>query len=406
MSIWQTFQEALNSLTANKLRSGMTALGIVIGVAAVVAMLAIGEGATNSITSQIESIGSNLLFVSSGGESSNPEPLTLSDAEAIGNSLQAPSVVAVAPILQGQGEIAVSGASTNATVIGVTPKYFTVQNADLSEGQIITEAQNDRRDSVVLLGTDVAEELFGRTTNLVGERVRINGQIFRVTGVLEEQGGTNFGSADNQVLVPFGTAQVRLMRRQANEQVDLIYVQASGSETVAAAVEEVSQVLRTRHLSTLGEDDFNIQNTQSILDTASAITGTLTLFLGGVAGISLLVGGIGIMNIMLVSVIERTREIGLRKAMGARRSSIQLQFLIESSLLSLGGGLIGILLGWGISSLVGGIPGPGGSAIVPVIGWDAVLLATSFSAAIGIFFGIYPANRAAKLEPVEALRSE
>ncbi len=406
MSIWQTFLEALNSLTANKLRSGLTALGIVIGVAAVVAMLAIGEGATNSITSQIESIGSNLLFVRSGGESSNPEPLTLSDAEAIGNAIQAPSVAAVAPILQGQVVVAVAGASTNSTAVGVTPEYFVVQSTGLSEGQMITAAQNEEQASVALLGTEVADELFGRTSNLIGESVRINGQIFRVIGVLEEEGGTNFGSADNQVLVPLSTAQVRLMRRQANDQVDLIYVQASSSETVAAAVEEVSQVLRARHLSTLGEDDFSIQNTQSILDTASAITGTLTLFLGGIAGISLLVGGIGIMNIMLVSVIERTREIGLRKAMGARRRSIQLQFLIESSLLSLGGGIIGILLGWGISRLVSGIGSFGGNPLNPVVSLDSILLAVIFSTAVGVFFGLYPAARAAKLEPVEALRSE
>ena len=406
MSIWQTFLEALNSLTANKLRSGLTALGIVIGVAAVVAMLAIGEGATNSITSQIESIGSNLLFVRSGGESSNPEPLTLSDAEAIASAIQAPSVAAVAPILQGQVDVAVAGASTNSTAVGVTSEYFAVQSTGLSEGQMITDAQNEELASVVLLGTEVADELFGRTSNLIGESVRINGQIFRVTGVLEEQGGTNFGSADNQVLVPLSTAQVRLMRRQANDQVDLIYVQARSSETVAAAVEEVSQVLRARHLSTLGEDDFSIQNTQSILDTASAITGTLTLFLGGIAGISLLVGGIGIMNIMLVSVIERTREIGLRKAMGARRRSIQLQFLIESSLLSLGGGIIGILLGWGISRLVSGIGSFGGNPLNPVVSLDSILLAVIFSTAVGVFFGLYPAARAAKLEPVEALRSE
>lgn len=406
MSIWQTFLEALDSLTANKLRSGLTALGIVIGVAAVVAMLAIGEGATNSITSQIEGIGSNLLFVNSGGESRNPEPLTISDAQAITSQLQAPSVAAVAPVLQGFVDVAIAGASTNATVVGITPIYFSVQSAEVAEGQAITEEQNDNQASVVLLGTEVADSLFGRTTNLVGESVRLNGQIFRVIGVLEEQGGTRFGSADNQVLVPLSTAQVRLLRRQANDQVDLIYVQANSSETVTSAVEEVSQILRARHLSTLGVDDFSIQNTQSILDTASSITGTLTLFLGGIAGISLLVGGIGIMNIMLVSVIERTREIGLRKAMGARRRTIQLQFLIESSLLSLGGGVTGILLGWGISSLVGGIGSIGGNPLNPVVSLNSIMLAVIFSTAVGVFFGLYPASRAAKLEPVEALRSE
>ncbi|MGD9093165.1 MAG: ABC transporter permease [Anaerolineales bacterium] len=406
MNIWQTFLEALESLTANKMRSGLTVLGIVIGVAAVIAMLGIGTGAEASITGQIDSIGTNLLYVSQGGEASNPEPLTLEDAEAISDPLLAPSVLHVAPILQGQSEVTITGENTITSLVGVTSDYFSTQDVSLAEGELISEVHLNGQASVVLLGSGVAETLFDRTSDLIGETVRIDGQPFRVIGVMEEAGGTGFGSADDQVLVPLTTAQVRLLQRDNPEQVDMIYVQAVSAEAVPSATDEVSQILRSRHLSTLGEDDFEILSTQSLLDTASMITSILTIFLGGVAGISLLVGGIGIMNIMLVTVIERTKEIGLRKALGARKLDILTQFMVESSMLSLGGGVIGILLGYGIAALVGQVASMSDVPITPVIELNAILLATLFSAAIGLFFGLYPANRAARLEPVEALRSE
>ena len=408
MNIWRTIMEAMESLTANKMRSGLTILGIVIGVASVIAMLAIGAGAESSILGQIEGIGTNLLFVLPGGEEDvrNPKPLTQGDARALADPLQVPSAAAVAPVLNGRVEVSFAGESRGTSVVGVTPEYAGVRNVGVAEGAFITSEQLTGRSAVVLIGTDVAESLFGRTEGLVGESIRIEGQPFRIVGVLEAQGGGATGSADDQVLVPLTTAQARLLNRAQADEVDTIFVQARDSESVPQAMEEVSAVLRTRHRTDIGADDFTVFTQQEFLDTASTITGILTILLGGIAGISLLVGGIGIMNIMLVSVIERTREIGLRKAMGARKQDILTQFLIESGVLSLGGGLIGIIFGWLISALVGRIAAGTGTPINPVVGLDAVLLATIFSAAVGLFFGLYPANRAAGLEPVEALRYE
>jgi putative ABC transport system permease protein len=409
MSIGQAFLEALESLSGNKLRSGLTVLGIVIGVAAVIAMLAVGRGAEASITGSISGIGTNLLFVFRGdpGDSiRNPKPLTTDDAKALRDQFAAPSIAAVAPALQGDVTVSFGGEQTAPQLFGVTPEYFQVRNMNLSEGEMITEAHMLGRSSVAVLGPEVATNLFGHADGVTGETVRIEGQPFRVIGILESKGGGAFGSEDNQVLVPFTTAQSRLIRRSTANRVDIIFVQAASGDVVTQASEEIAQILRTRHRTPVGEDDFTIFSQQDLLTTFQSITGILTIFLGGIAGISLLVGGIGIMNIMLVSVTERTREIGLRKALGARRRDILIQFLTESSLLSLIGGIIGILFGWLISFGVGKLAAASGTAFTPVVGLDAVALATIFSAVVGLFFGIYPANRAAGLEPVEALRYE
>jgi putative ABC transport system permease protein len=306
----------------------------------------------------------------------------------------------------GNGKITVGGASTTTEISGVTPEYSPVRNIKVTEGEFINEEHILGQASVALLGTEVADNLFGRTQGLVGETVRIEGQPFRVIGVLESKGGSGFGNQDDRVLIPFTTAQARLIRRSNRDQVDLLTVQAINARSVAQAREEIAQILRTRHRTAIAEDDFTILTQQDFLNTAETITGVLTLFLGGIAAISLLVGGIGIMNIMLVSVTERTREIGLRKALGARRADIMVQFLTESSLLSMLGGLIGIGLGATISYVVSRIAEAQGTPLQPAIGLDTVLLATLFSTAVGLFFGIYPANRAASLEPVEALRYE
>ncbi|MEW6402526.1 MAG: ABC transporter permease [Chloroflexota bacterium] len=416
MTLAQAFLEALESLAGNKMRSGLTVLGIVIGVAAVIAMLAIGNGAEASITGSITSIGTNLLFVFSGnmegGEGGGPRvvvierPLTLADADALADPLAAPSVLAVAPSLQTGGTITFGGESFTLTIQGVVPAEQQVSNYILTEGEFINEEHILGRASVVVLGPETADNLFGHHDGVVGETVRIQGQPFRVIGILESRGGSMFGSQDDMALVPFSTAQARLTRRNARDEVDMITVQAISADAVPTASEEISQILRQRHRTPVGEDDFTIFTQQQFLTTFSTITGILTIFLGGIAGISLLVGGIGIMNIMLVSVTERTREIGLRKALGARRRDILIQFLTESSVLSLVGGIIGILFGWLISFLVGWIATASGTVFTPIVGLDAVLLATLFSAAVGLFFGIYPANRAARLEPVEALRYE
>jgi putative ABC transport system permease protein len=408
MNFWQSFIEALESLTSNKLRSSLTILGIVIGVGAVIAMLAIGTGAENSITGEIQGIGTNLIFIFRGGSEDirHPQPLTLGDADAIGDSFMAPSIVGVSPALQGSAEISFLGESKVTRVLGVTPDYSSVRNYKVSEGEFINEAHMLGYSAVVILGVDVADALFGRSSGLVGETVRVEGQPFRVIGVLEKKGGSSFGSEDDQIIVPLTTAQTRLIKRSSRDVVDTILVEAISAESVPQAIDEISQILRTRHRTEIGKDDFTLFSQQDFLDFASSITGILTIFLGGVAAISLLVGGIGIMNIMLVSVIERTREIGLRKAMGARKIDILVQFLTESSLLSLLGGVLGIILGWTIAAVVGQIAAANSADITPVIGLNDVLLATLFSAGVGLFFGLYPANRAASLEPVEALRYE
>lgn len=409
MSIAQAFLEALESISGNKLRSGLTVLGIVIGVAAVIAMLAVGRGAEESITGSISGIGTNLVFVFRGGSDPsirNSKPLTLSDADALADPFAAPSIEAVAPILQATREIAFGGEQTASDVIGATPSYFSVRNYALTEGEFINEEHILGRASVVLIGPEVAENLFGHADGITGETIRIDGQPFRIIGVLASKGGGAFGSEDNTVIIPFSTAQARLIRRNTRDQVDVIFVQAVTADAVPSASEEIAQILRTRHRTPVGADDFTVFTQQDFLSTASAITGVLTIFLGGIAAISLLVGGIGIMNIMLVSVTERTREIGLRKALGARRRDILIQFLTESSLLSLIGGIIGIMLGWLIATAVGQVAAANDTDFIPVVTADAVALATIFSAAVGLFFGIYPANRAANLEPVEALRYE
>ncbi|HOV07248.1 MAG TPA: ABC transporter permease [Anaerolineaceae bacterium] len=408
MNLWQAITEALESLNSNKMRSGLTILGIIIGVGAVIAMLAVGTGAQDTITGSISGIGSNLLFVMQGNPSQDltrVEPLTIEDARALLDQFQAPNVAAVAPVLNDTLSLTAGGEAARTTVYGVTPSYEEVRNYRVTEGEFITEEQNLGRASVVLLGPDTAEKLFGRREGLVGETIRIEGQPFRVSGVLESKGGSSFGSQDEIAIIPLSTAEARLIRHNDNR-LDMLLIQAVSASQVSQASEEVSQILRARHRTKIGEDDFTIFSQEDFVDIAKTITGVLTIFLGGIAGISLLVGGIGIMNIMLVSVTERTREIGLRKALGARKRDILIQFLTESSLLSLMGGLVGIGLGWLIAFIVGQIAVANNTPFTPQISLDAILLATIFSTVVGLFFGLYPANRAANLEPVEALRHD
>jgi putative ABC transport system permease protein len=407
MSLTSAIVEALASLAANRMRSALTILGIVIGVAAVIAMLAVGAGAQETINSQISGIGTNLLFVFRGNMTTtvrNAKVLTLGDVEALKDKGQAPSIQEISPAIQSNMRVEYTGQSATVTITGVQPNYEQVRNYTLTEGEFFGDVQIYERASVALIGVDAADKLFGRHEGLLGLTVRIENQPFRIMGVLSPKGGGSFGSQDNVLLVPFSTAQARLIHRSPRDRVDVIFIQATNADTVNSASQEIAQILRYRHRSAVGLDDFTVLTQQDFLSTATTITNVLTIFLGGIAGISLLVGGIGIMNIMLVSVTERTREIGLRKALGARRGDILVQFLTESALLAFLGGVMGIALGYLIAYVVGLVAAANNTNLTPLVSVDAILMATLFSTAVGLFFGIYPANRAANLQPVEALR--
>ena len=405
---WRFLKEALESLNANKLRTGLTMLGIVIGVAAVISMMAVGTGAGSSITSSIETMGSNLLFVKINDDATNPDPLTLADAEAIVESGGTPSVLAVAPIVSLNNEVSFGGSSISTSITGLTPEYSSVRNEEVSVGRFISQEDVEKHSTVAVIGMDIVDELFDSTSDALGSKLRIGNNLYQVVGVLESKGGTAMGSSDNQVYVPISTAQSRLITRSsAHEEVNLISVSAVNSEVMGDAMNEITSILRARHrINSDEEDDFEVFSQEAFTEAAESITGVLTVFLGGIAAISLLVGGIGIMNIMLVSVIERTKEIGLRKAVGARDRDIMLQFMVESLIIGLVGGIIGVLLGWGISSAISQVAVMGGTALNAKLSMDSILLAVTFSVSVGLVFGIYPARRAAKLEPVEALRTE
>ena len=419
MSPLLIFRVSLASLGANKLRSGLTLLGIVIGVAAVISLMAIGQGVQQSITSNIESLGSNLLFVQPGeatsggpggglgGGAGSAATLTLQDAYALDDPVFAPSVKAVAPEIRASGQVSAGRNNTFAQIYGVTPEYSEVRNFPVEEGDFIREGHLANNSQVAVLGQTINETLFGNRDSL-GQPIRINGRQFEVIGVLESKGSSFFGNFDNQILVPITTAYYRISSQRTTHGeigVDSINVQMPDIEAMDSGMRQVATVLRLRHQVT-GEDDFIITNQRETIETLQETTNTFVVFLGAIAGISLLVGGIGIMNIMLVSVTERTREIGIRKAMGAKRRDILLQFMSEATLLSLGGGAAGVMAGATIARLLNGRPLLGSNAMQTSFSWDIALLALGVAAAIGLFFGIYPAMRAASLHPIDALRYE
>ena len=410
MNLFLNIKEAMISLSANKMRSLLTILGIVIGVASVIALLSIGESAGASITGEIESIGTNVIYILRGNnneEVSNPKDLTLRDAQALASSTRATEIAYVAPVFTGSTEITHADRSASTSILGITPDYQFVMNLEMAEGQFITAAQVEGRSAVVVLGPSRAQQLLGRSSGIVGSTVRIGGHPYRIVGVVEPKGGSAFNNPDNNVYIPISTAQARLPRSGAPDRVQYILASMVNLDNADLAIRQIRQVLRTTHrIPPRSPDDFTLLNQQDFLAVANTITNVLTIFLGGIGAISLLVGGIGIMNIMLVSVTERTREIGLRKALGARKADILIQFLIESVLLSLFGGIIGIALGWGISTAVSQIATRSGTPLDIAVTLNSVLLATLFSAAVGVFFGYYPANRASNLAPVEALRYE
>ena len=414
MSPLTILRTALSSLGANKLRAGLTLLGIVIGVAAVISLMAIGRGAQQAVTANIESLGTNLLFVRPGASSQrgiggglgSASTLTLDDTYALVDPVFTPSVAAVAPELSTSAQVVAGRENTFTQVIGITPEYQSVRNFPVASGQFITAGQVQNHSDVAVLGSRVAEALFG-FRDPVDQTLRINGRRFTVIGVLENQGGGFLGSFDDQILVPITTAYYRLASQrtaQGGVTVQTINVEVTDGDAMDKALQEVATVLRLRHRIT-GEDDFTISSQQEIITTLEEATDTFVVFLGAIASISLLVGGIGIMNIMLVSVTERTREIGIRKAMGAKRRDILFQFVSEATLLSLGGGGVGVLLGLVLARLLDGRDLVGQSFQTTFSG-DIALLALMVSAVIGLFFGIYPAMRAARLHPIEALRYE
>ncbi len=407
MNLIQNVQNVLiafRGILANKLRSFLTMLGIVIGVGAVISLMSVGRGVETEITAQIEALGKNLIFVSSTGRAAT---ITIEDAEAIADPGNVPSVALVAPETQAFFDVVAGVESVNAQILGITPEYAEVRNIGVAEGEFITEQDIRARSMVALLGSNVAEDLFFGD-NPIGQWVKINRRNFRVIGVLESTGG--MAAPDDAVMIPITTAMYRLMPQRAvggGRLVNAINVQAIDANAIDPAIEQITTLLRERHRITSDDEDaFTIASMEDILEMATEITTILTIFLGSVAGIALVVGGIGIMNIMLVSVTERTREIGIRKAVGAKRRDILMQFLIESATLSLFGGLIGLLLGWGLSQLISGIATNAGLALTTVVAPDIVILAVSVAVAIGLFFGIYPAMRAARLNPIDALRYE
>ena len=407
MNPLSVLRSAVSAIASNKLRAGLTLLGVVIGVSAVISLMSIGRGSQRAITSRIERLGTNLLFVSpvsSGANSSSV--LTLQDAYALLDPTFAPSVAAVAPQLNVTGRVVAGRENTFAQVLGVTPEYALVRNYSLSSGEFISVSHVQSVADVVVLGSQVAETLFG-LRDPVGQTVRVSGRQFTVIGVLKSQGGGVGGSYDNQALIPITTAYYRLSAQrtaQGEISVSSINVQVKDSRSMAEAKDQVSMVLRLRHRIT-GDDDFTVTSQQETLATLEETTNTFVVFLGAIASISLIVGGIGIMNIMLVSVTERTREIGIMKAMGAKRRDILFQFLTEATLLSLGGGLVGLLLGIGLSRFLNG-RSLMGMSFQTALSCDIAILAVIVSVAIGLFSGIYPAMRAARLHPIEALRYE
>jgi len=406
MFITDLFEETYFAIYANKVRSILTILGIVIGIGSVIAMISIGQGAAGSIESSIQSMGSNLITVMPGFQKSfsqisagrgSAQSLTIEDSEAI--TQEVPGVLAVAPEVSQRYQVVAKGQNTNTQIVGTVYSYPQVKNIEIALGVFISDQNVRSMSKVAVLGPITRDDLFGENTNPLGQTVRINGINFKVIGVTQSKGGTGFGSQDDVVFIPITTAQKFLA---GSNFVSTISVQAESDQAMASVQSAITNLLLRLH--NIGDPqmaDFSTLSQQDIIESASSITNTMTILLAAIAGISLIVGGIGIMNMMMTTVTERTREIGLRKAIGAKRSDISLQFLAEAVMLTFLGGAIGIILG---SALAYGIAFF--TALPAKISLFSIILAFGVSAGIGILFGYWPAQKAAKLNPIEALRYE
>jgi len=389
--------ETYSALSANKARSGLTMLGIIIGIASVIAMTAIGQGAQNSVSSSIQSIGANLVMIMPGaarsfggptGARGGAQTLTVDDAAAIAS--QVSNVSAVVCEVTSREQVVATGTNTNTSITGVEPSYLSVRNISIDEGNFITDQNVTDGAKVAVLGPTTRDDLFGTgATDVVGQTIRINGSEYTVVGITVSKGGSGFSNADDIIYIPYTTAQRYL---SGNKYLSEIDVQATTSDTTTQVQNDITSLLLARHnITDPTKADFNVLNETSIIATASSVTSTFTTLLAAVAGISLVVGGIGIMNMMLTTVTERTREIGLRKAIGAKKSDINKQFLVEAILLTFIGGTIGVILGWLISFGVSVL-----GILQSSVSVSSIILAFCVSAGIGIVFGYYPARRAAQ----------
>ncbi|MBF2028495.1 MAG: ABC transporter permease [Oscillatoriales cyanobacterium C42_A2020_001] len=404
MDLFESTRMAVKTLTANKLRSTLTMLGIIIGNASVIAMIGIGQGAQKLASEQFESLGPNVLFVSPGSRQMRnrtfdlPRTLVWDDAKAI--AAQVPSVKEVAAQRQSQLPIVYRNLNTSSLVVGTTPEFLSVRSFDMERGRFISQQDVERNTQVAALGADLATRFFGNR-DPIGQEIRISGTTFRVVGVLQAKGAFLGNNQDDAVYVPLTTLANRLTGRNSPYGLDLTFISITAKDeaSIPAAEFQVTNLLRLRHKITT-EDDFTVQTQKDVLQIVGTVTGGLTIMLAAIAAISLVVGGIGIMNIMLVSVTERTQEIGLRKAIGASQQDILIQFIIEAVILSAAGGLLGTAIGVGGVVLVGAFT-PLQAGVSPV----AIAVATGVSGGIGLFFGVVPARQAAKLDPIVALRS-
>jgi putative ABC transport system permease protein len=408
MKIKDILEETYSALFSNKIRTGLTMLGIVIGIASVIAMTAIGQGAKNSISSSIESIGANLVMVMPGAARSfgggpnaargGAKTLTIEDANAIQSQIS--NIAGIAREVSSRKQVTGTGTNTNTSIIGTEPSYTTVRNISIDKGTFISDQNVIDGSKVAVLGPTTRDDLFGQeTTDAIGQKIRISGSEYKVIGITKSKGGSGFSNSDDIIYIPYTTAQRYISGDKYLSEID---ISAQSSETSSQVQTDITTLLLERHnISDATKADFNILNQADIIATASSVVGTFTILLAAIAGISLLVGGIGIMNMMLTTVTERTREIGLRKAIGAKRKDINIQFLTEAVIITFIGGAVGIIVGWLISFIIASL-----GILQAQVSISSVLLAFGVSTVIGIVFGYYPARHAASLNPIDALRYE